>query len=475
MRVLSVASEVYPLVKTGGLADVTGALPGALAAEGVEMRTLVPGYPAVLAAVETAEAVMPLDLFGRPGRLLAARAGGLALFVIECAALYDRPGNIYSGPDGWDWPDNAFRFASLGQVGARIGAGAVAGFMPDVVHAHDWQAALAPAYLHYGPTRGRPGTVVTLHNLAFQGQFPPAMLGPLGFPPDAWSIDGLEYYGSLGFLKAGLRFADRITTVSPTYAREILTPGGGMGMDGLLRARAGEVSGILNGLDRAVWDPATDRHLAARFDAGRLTLRAANKAAVQAALGLRADPDALLLGVVTRLTWQKGMDLLLEALPHLPAGSQVALLGAGEAALEAGFMAAADPARVGVRLGYDERLAHLMQGGCDAVVVPSRFEPCGLTQLCALRYGAVPVVARVGGLADTVIDANPMALSAGVATGVQFAPGDAGALREALRWTGELFADRTAWRRMQARGMAAEVGWDAAAARYARLYREVVA
>ena len=476
MKALSVASEAYPLVKTGGLADVAGALPAALAGEGVEMRTLLPGYPAVLSVLGHAEAaaetVMPLDLFGRAGRLLAARAGGLELFVIDCPELYDRPGNIYSGPDGWDWPDNAFRFASLGRVAALIGEGRVAGFVPDIVHAHDWQAGLAPAYLQYRPGGHRPGTVMTLHNLAFQGQFPPGLVVPLGFPPEAYSIDGVEYYGSFGFLKAGLRFADRITTVSPGYAREISAPGGGMGLDGLLQSRAADFSGILNGLDTAVWDPARDPRLAATFDARWLSRRGRNKLAVQRRLGMREDPAALLFGVVTRLTWQKGMDVLLAILGDLPAGSQLALLGAGELALEAGFDAARSP-DIGVLIGYDETLAHLMQGGCDAMLVPSRFEPCGLTQLCALRYGAVPAVARVGGLADTVVDANPMALAAGAATGVQFAADSTDALRGALRRVAELHADRPTWLAMQRAAMRSDVSWKSAAARYARLYRGI--
>ena len=475
MRVLSVASEIYPLVKTGGLADVAGALPGALAEEGVETRSLVPGYPAVLAALDSHEPVMPLDLFGCPGHLLAARAGKLDLFVIDSPPLYGRAGNIYSGPDGWDWADNAFRFAALGRVAAQIGAGEVAGFIPDIVHVHDWQAALAPAYLRYAMDGRRPGTVLTIHNLAFQGQFPPALIGPLGFPPDAYAMDGLEYYGSLGFLKAGIRFADRITTVSLSYAREIAAPGGGMGFDGLLRTRAADLSGILNGLDITVWNPATDHSLTAMFDASRLPLRGLNKQAVQRRFSLAEDADAPLFGVVTRLTWQKGMDLLHQALDALPEGGQFALLGSGEPALETAFRvaSAASPTRIGVRLGHDETLAHLMQGGCDALLVPSRFEPCGLTQLCALRYGAIPVVARVGGLADTVIDANPVGLAAGVATGVQFAPDSLDALKEALAHTGRLFRDRQTWAAMQRNGMKADVGWKAPAASYAKIYREI--
>ncbi len=470
MKALSVAPEIYPLIKTGGLADVTGALPGALAAEGIATRSLVPGYSQVLAALGPAtEALGFDDLFGGPARVLAARTAGLDLFVIDAPHLFARAG----GPYGY--ADDAARFAALGWVAAEIGRGAIGGFMPDIVHAHDWQAGLAPAYLHYGGGR-RPGTVMTVHNLAFQGQVPPHLLGALRLPPAAFSIDGVEYYGSIGFLKAGLALADRVTTVSPTYADEIRTEAGGMGLGGLLRARGAAMIGILNGIDTAVWDPAQDRHLAARFDRTHMAARAINKAAVQKRLGLAGDPDALLLGVISRLAWQKGMDLLAAALPVLlDGGGQLALLGTGEPELEAAFAAAATahPGRVGVLLRFDEALAHVIQGGAEAIAVPSRFEPCGLVQLCALRYGALPLVARVGGLADTVIDANEMALAAGVATGIQFAPVAREALEAAIARALLLWRERDRWELVQRNAMASEVGWERPARRYAALYREL--
>lgn len=477
VRVLSVASEIYPLIKTGGLADVAGALPGALAAEDVAMRTLVPGYPAVMQSLEQARQVHDTaDLFGGAARLIAGNAAGLDLFVIDAPHLFARPGNPYIGPEGRDWPDNGLRFAALGQVAAQIGRGLISGLVPDVVHAHDWQAGLAPAYLHYGGGE-RPGTVTTVHNLAFQGQFPVDLFPRLGLPPHALAIDGVEYYGAIGYLKAGLQLADRITTVSPTYAIEIRTPEAGMGLDGLLRARSSVLSGILNGIDERVWDPKTDTALAATFDAARLDARAVNKAALQHRLGLADAPDALLFGVVSRLAWQKGMDLLLQAIPTLVArGAQLALLGSGERQLEESFVAAraANPGAVGIRLGYDEALAHLIQGGSDAVLVPSRFEPCGLTQLCALRYGALPVVARVGGLCDTVIDANEMALAAGAATGIQFAPITREGLEVAIERTAALWQDRASWRQMQQNAMRTDVGWGRPARHYASLYRAAV-
>ncbi len=478
LRVLAVASEVYPLVKTGGLADVVGALPAALAKEGIATRTLVPGYPGVLAAARDAEVVHAWPaLFGGPARLLATRAAGLDLLVVDAPQLFARPGNPYLGPDGVDWPDNALRFAALAQCAADVAGGGIAGDAPDIVHAHDWQAGLVPALLHYrgGP---RPATVMTLHNLAFQGLFPRELLSTVGLPPQAFSLDGVEYHGMISYLKAGLTLADRLTTVSPTYAAEIRTPAGGMGMDGVLRLRAGALSGILNGIDEAVWDPARDKELASRFGAKHLARRDANKAALQARLGLAVDPLAPVFGVVSRLTLQKGMDLLHDALPMLTgAGAQFALVGAGDAVLEDRFTLAAqrDPRRVAVHVGYDEPLAHLMQGGVDALLVPSRFEPCGLTQLCALRYGAIPVVARVGGLNDTVIDANDAALAAGVGTGIQFAPVTQAALEMAIERTLVLWRDRAAWRRLQSRAMACDVGWTRPARRYATLYRSLVA
>jgi starch synthase len=476
LKALSVASEVFPLVKTGGLADVAGALPGALAKEDIETTTLAPGYPALLTKLDSAEPAHHYDdLFGGPATLLAAKAGELRLFVLDAPHLFGRPGNLYLGPDGLDWPDNAQRFAALARVGADIGKGAATNFAPDVVHAHDWQAALTAAYLHYdgGP---RPGTVVTVHNLAFQGHFPAALLGPLGLPPDSLVIDGVEYFGGIGFLKAGLLFADRITTVSPTYAREIMTPEWGMALDGLLRTRADVVHGIVNGIDVDVWDPENDGRLPQPYNAVRLDMRARNKAALQQRMDLEAKADTPLFGVVTRISSQKGLDLLLGALPALLAlGGQLALLGAGERVLQEAFEQAArtHAGAVGCIFDYDEDLAHLMQAGSDFIVVPSRFEPCGLTQLCALRYGAVPVVTHVGGLADTVIDANEAALTAGVATGLQFAPPVVSQMTYALERAAALYQDAAAMRRLRINGMRADVSWRSPAKRYAALYREI--
>jgi starch synthase len=476
VRALSVTSEIFPLIKTGGLADVAGALPAALLAEDIEARTLVPGYPAVLSALGRTEEVLAVPTcYGGPARVLGASVADLDLFVLDAPHLFTRPGNPYVMPDGTDWRDNAFRFAALGRVAAEIGWGAIPGFVPEVVHAHDWQAGLTHAFLHYSE-RSRPGTIMTVHNLAYPGKFPQELLGEIGLPAHAFTMDSLEFYGGIGFLKAGLRFADRITTVSPTYAREIQQPDAGMGLDGLLRGRSDVLRGILNGIDIREWNPATDPRIPKPYDVTRLADRAANKAALQSRFGLPLRADACLLGVVSRLSWQKGLDLLAANLPLIVSeGMQVVLLGTGEHELQEQYRAAANahPEQIGVVIGYDEDLAHLIQAGSDALVVPSRFEPCGLTQLCALRYGAVPLVARVGGLADTVTDANDATLADHSATGFQFGPVTSQALADTLRRAHLLFHDKPVWRQLQATGMGVDVSWRTPARQYADLYREV--
>ena len=467
MKILAVASECFPIIKTGGLADVVGALPGALAPHGVAITTLLPGYPAVLAALADAPAIDTLpDLFGGPARLLRGQAGGLDVIGIDAPHLFGRAGSPYLMPDGREWPDNGIRFAALGATAAALARGM--GF--DLVHAHDWQAGLAPSYLRFGGPAVP--SLFTVHNLAFQGQFPAWSFGRLGLPPQAFATAGLEYFGAVGYLKAGLWFSDAISTVSPTYAAEIRTPMAGMGLDGLLRGRAGVLHGVLNGLDTGEWNPATDPHLAARYSTPRG--RAPNKAALQGAFGLDPDPDAPLFAYVGRLAWQKGVDLLLEALPALfEAGGQLAILGSGDAGLVERCLGAAgaSPGRIGTRIAFDEGLARMAYGGADAMLVPSRFEPCGLAQLCALRYGALPIVTRVGGLADTVVDANEAALGAGWGTGFACPPDSPQMLGAAMLRAAGLYRQPALWRGLQANAMAQDVSWTASAARYAAIYR----
>ncbi|OWK32877.1 glycogen synthase GlgA [Sphingomonas mucosissima] len=475
MKVLAVASEAYPLVKTGGLADVVGALPRALAAHGVGTTTLLPGYPAVLKATAGRAIHSWRDLLGGgAARLLRGEIDGQPLIVLDAPSFFVREGGPYGDQTGSDWPDNWRRFAALARAAAEIGRGGVKGLSFDVLHAHDWQAALAPAYLRYAASPIK--TVMTIHNIAFQGRFGAEIFDELGLPEDAWSIDGVEYYGGVGFLKAGLQAADAITTVSPTYAREILRPEFGMGLEGLIAERAGSVTGIVNGIDPAVWNPEGDAALPSRYTLKTVARRPKNKRALEREFGLEPG-DGPIFTVISRLTWQKGMDVLAECVDDLVRmGGRLAMLGAGDPDLEEAFLTAAarHPGRVGVRIGYDEPLSHLLQGGADAIVIPSRFEPCGLTQLYGLAYGCVSVVARTGGLADTVIDANIAALDAQVATGIQFEGVSREALLHALQRACALYADQPSWRCLQRCGMKADFTWGRSAAAYAALYQGLV-
>lgn len=477
MRVLSVASEAYPLVKTGGLADVVGALPGAAAAHDVAVTTMLPGYPAITARLQRAAAPHRWrDLLGVEARLLSGEIAGHPLLVLDAPELFARAGGPYADESGEDWPDNWRRFGAFSRAAADLALGTVGGFRFDVLHVHDWQAAMAAAYLRYAAPAVHAKSVVTIHNIAFQGRFGASVFDKLGLPAEAFAIDGVEYYGGVGFLKAGLEAADAITTVSPTYAHEILSGEFGMGLEGLIAARADRVSGIINGIDRAVWNPETDVALPARYTATTLARRATNKRAAEAAFAL-APGDGPIFAVVSRLTQQKGMDVLAECVDDLVAtGARLALLGSGDHDLEAAFIAAAarHPGCVGVRIGYDEAVSHLLLGGADAILIPSRFEPCGLTQLHGLAYGCVPVVARTGGLADTVIDANEAALAAGVATGVQFTGVTRGDLLHAVRRTMALWARPDVWASLQTNGMKADFSSDESGRRYAELYRGLI-
>jgi starch synthase len=483
MRVLQVCAEIFPLLKTGGLADVAGALPPALRAQGADVRVLLPGFDSILAGLEGAievTALAPPGAMAAAGaRLLYGRlpACDVAAYVIDAPDYYRRAGGPYADADQHPYPDNHLRFALLGWTAAALAQGLDRDWSPDVVHAHDWHAALAPAYLRAAAQalhRRMPGTVFTVHNLAYQGLFHPRHFAELGLPSHFFSMHGVEFHGQLNFMKAGLYYADRITTVSPTYAREIQGPEQGCGLDGLLRDRAHELSGILNGVDEAVWNPASDSLLAAPYDADRLDGKTRCKAALQRELGLEQAADAPLFCVVSRLTEQKGLHLVLQALPEIVAqGAQFALLGSGDAGMEAAFRAAAaaTPAAVAVKLGYDEAFAHRLIAGSDGILVPSRFEPCGLTQLYGLKYGTLPLVRRVGGLADTVADTRLETLDTN-ATGFVFDDFSAQGLLQAVARALALYRRSADWQQVQRRAMAQACGWDTAATRYLALYRQ---
>ena len=482
LRLLHVAAEVFPLVKTGGLADVVAALPAAQAAAGEDVRLLLPGLPAVLDGVQHARTVIDIgSCFGALRvRLLLARMPGsqLPVYIVEAPYLYRRDGSPYQDGRGEEWPDNLQRFALLGWVAAQLAGGdADPQWAPDIVHAHDWHAALSCAYMAENPGTGA-GSVYTVHNMAFQGLFPMHDWPMLGMASRLMSPAGLEFHGQLSFMKAGLTCAGRVTTVSPTYAREIATHEFGCGLDGVIRGRGTEVTGILNGIDTALWNPATDPAIAHRYDAARLAGKLLNKRALQAELGLVADDQALLLTVVSRLTAQKGLDLVLAALPELvAAGVQFAVQGTGETALEAAFRMAqqAHPGRVHVHIGYDESRAHRLVAAADVIAVPSRFEPCGLTQMYGLRYGTLPIVRRVGGLADTVIDHDDRRRPGMPATGFLFDAATPAAFERAVRRALEVQdLQPEIWAQMMASAMAQPLSWAEPARAYRALYQQLL-
>lgn len=469
-RVLSVASECAPLVKTGGLADVVGALPGAMAALGDDLRTLIPGYPVVLEKVGSGEVVAEFeDLFGGPARVEAVQAAGLDLLILVAPHLYDRPGGLYNDAMGQDWPDNPERFAALSTAAAHIAAKGVAGWQPEVVHGHDWQAGLVPEYL--AALDCATPFVLTVHNVAFHGNTGADRLDVLRLDPSRFHAHHYEFWGQISALKAGLMGAAQITTVSQTYAEELMTPHFGMGMDGVLRHRRRDLQGIVNGIDTDVWNPATDPLIKPYTT---LKGKGPNKAALQKEFGLPKAPGPLCV-LVSRLTDQKGIDLLLEALHVvLERGGQVAVLGSGDPSLEVALLErAAHEPNLAVKIGYDEALSHRMMAGGDCILVPSRFEPCGLTQLYGLRYGTLPLVALTGGLADTVINASPAALAAKAATGIQFSPITAEALANAFGRLCDLYAERKVWTAMVRGAMKSPVGWNTSAARYHAMYEAV--
>lgn len=476
MRVLHVASECYPLIKTGGLADVVGALPIALdATEQAESTVFLPGFPSVMAGLKEAKLYAKTTaLDGSPVRLMIGRTQtGLRVIAADCAPLFGYAGNPYQNTDSSERTGNGLAFASFSKLAADIalGLGRHAGF--DVLHAHDWQAGLAAAYLKIAGTPDIK-TVFTIHNLAFQGLFPRSLLNHINIPAELFHEDGLEYWDKLSFLKSGLIYSDWITTVSPTYALEIQMDESGMGFAGLLRKRSGRLSGILNGVDQTVWNPATDTDIKAKFTEADWSGKAVNKAALQDKLGLSKTATGPLFTIISRLTGQKGLDLVPDMLDAIIArGGQLALLGSGDSAIERAFLdaQARHPDHISITIGYDEPFAHQLQAGADAILIPSRFEPCGLTQLCAMRYGTVPVTSRVGGLMDTVIGATPATLTMGCASGVTFHPVVLHMLWAAINQTLSLYENTEVWTQMVGNTLAQDFGWTLPAQDYLALYR----
>lgn len=477
MRILFATSEAYPLVKTGGLADVAGALPTALAASGHDVRLILPAYPQALDKARNIAFAAPLDakLAGHTANLLTATMPdtGLPLLLVDCPSLYARDGGPYTDPAGADWPDNHLRFGMLSLVAAMVAAGAASiPWRAEILHANDWQTGLAPAYLRMS---GAPNTraVFTIHNMQYQGRFPAAAMSDLELPRLAFTMEGMEFHGQLSMLKAGLAFADRITTVSLTYAEEIQQTEFGYGMDGLLRARRRDLTGVLNGVDDTAWNPQTDTSLISRFSATDLSGKERCKAAIQRELGLDPEPDTPLVAMVTRLTEQKGIDLVVSVLPQLIAmGAEFAVLGSGDAHWEQALKTMPLPAgRAAMRFGYDEALAHRIIAGADLFLMPSRFEPCGLTQMYAMRYGTLPIVRRTGGLADTVTEASLTAAGAPAGTGFLFERAEPQALLGAIAQALELFRHKSALQLAQKQAMQQDFSWARAAEEYGWIYR----
>jgi starch synthase len=478
VRVLFAASEVAPLSKTGGLADVAHALPKALHRLGQDVRVVTPAYRGLLERLEGRGAIGRLELRGHAFTIWEGSAGRDAprTWLVDCPALFAREGSLYTDATGREFADNALRFGLFGELVARLAVDATGvAWRPDVVHLNDWHTGLAAAWIvAAGPG---PGVVFTIHNLAYQGNYPPEATASLGLPPDWMTPAGLEFHGLVSFMKAGLTFSHALTTVSPTYALEIQTPAYGEGMDGVLRGRARDLVGILNGIDEDAWDPQTDPHLRKRYGLADVAEgKRENRRALCERLGLAHDPSSLLAVYVGRLAWQKGVELFLDPAAAIDRpGLQVAILAAGDRALEQSFRdyAMRRAGRVAVAIGYDEPLAHLMEAGADTLLMPSRYEPCGLNQMYSQHYGTIPVVRRTGGLADTVVDATAETLANGSATGVCFEHADATALGWGIGKAIELRREPGTWRALQQAGMQRDFGWSAAAAKFIELYRSL--
>ena len=475
MRILHVATELFPYVKVGGLGDVMGALPGAQRSLGADARVLLPAFPALLEGIPNLRAVGVIpDLLGQgEARFLLGRTDTqVPIYLLDCPALYQRPGGPYE-----ERGDSHIRFAALAWAAAHLALTGDGGWRPEVVQAHDWQAGLIPAYLAQQPGP-RPRTVMTIHNIAYQGVYDPALLGVLGLDPAGFHPEGLEFYGQINFLKAGLAYADRITTVSPTYAREIQLPGQGAALEGLLARRSGDMRGILNGVDKRIWNPSSDPLLDYHYSARLLSGKKINKNLLQTHVGLDESPRDPLFAVVSRLAEQKGLDLVLENIAYLiQLKAQLLILGTGDPVLEEGFREAAraHPGRVATLISYDETTAHRIMAGADLILVPSRQEPCGLTQLYGLRYGTLPLVRRTGGLADTVVDADAQSTMDSTATGFMFNEPTSWVLGETIGRACRLYReDPRTWIELQRHAMRQNFTWEASAREYLDLYASLV-
>jgi starch synthase len=487
LRILFVTSEAFPLIKTGGLADVSGSLPAALSAVGADVRILLPGYPAVLEKLidlHWIASLHELPMIGSVNLVMGKMPEtGVNVIAIQSPSLYERAGGPYVDSAGKDWQDNPLRFGILSKVAAELCSSIsspILDWLPDIVHCNDWQSGLTPAYIHFSRlTTGMKyaKSLISIHNLAFQGNFSAEWVANLALPPECYQIEGLEYYGQMSFLKAGAYYADHLATVSPTYALEIQTPAYGFGMQGLMAHRGKEIEGILNGIDLTEWNPGSDPHLNAHYDATHLRNKSVVKHALQSQLGLSTEAKAPLLGVVSRLTYQKGLDMFLQiSEPLIQQGVQIALLGSGEKPLEDGFnqLALRYPKQVSVTIGYNEPLSHNIMAGADLFIMPSRFEPCGLNQMYGLRYGTPSVVTRTGGLADSIHDTNTTSLENKTATGFVMPEVSPASLLKNIERAITYYHEPKIWKQIQQNGMNKELGWNKSAQAYLNLYKKML-
>lgn len=480
LRILFASSEAHPLIKTGGLADVSGALPRALLGLGHDVRLLLPAYRDVLQKVQAigAKKIATLTLYGQQVSIVESRLPGsrVKIWLVNCPALFDRPGNPYLDSNNQVYADNDRRFLLLSRVAAELALNRCGlDWQPDVLHCNDWQTALAPAFLSVESRH--PASVFTVHNLAYQGLYGYDSFTATQLPARFWHYEALEFHGYFSFIKGGLVYADRINTVSPTYAREIQTDRFGYGLQGLLHYRSHKLSGILNGIDDEEWNPGTDAHLAQRYNRRTLTQKVKNKLALQQQLGLKTSAETPLFGFIGRLVEQKGVDWILASIDTLlKRGAQLAVLGSGEHGFEAALreLAAQAPQAIAVTTGYNEALAHRIEAGADIFLMPSKFEPCGLNQMYSLRYGTLPLVHAVGGLADTVVDASAVNLDNGSATGFAFDTPGATVLQATLNRALDLYTDKARWTQLQARGMQQNFSWAQSAQEYVQLYRAAI-
>jgi len=477
LKILFASSEVFPLIKTGGLADVSGGLPRALKALGHDVRIVMPAYGALIATFGTLSTVAHIYC-GTPVWILQGLLprSNVPVYFIDIPQFFARTSGPYQDHRGHDWVDNAERFAAFSRAVVEIAMDRTgAHWKPDILHCNDWQTGLAPALL--SSEGAPPASVFTIHNLAYQGVFDRLTFDRLDLPKRFWAPEALEFYSNLSFIKGGLVFADMVNTVSPTYAREIRQPEFGYGLDGLLNDRGERLAGILNGVDYSEWNPKTDEHLTENFDINTLTRKAANKRAAQERFGLPVDASIPLIAIIGRIVEQKGFDLILDSLDWLSEQPlQIAMIGSGDKRLEQALADAAciHPDRFALHLGYNEPLAHLLEGGADMFLMPSRFEPCGLNQIYSQHYGTIPIVHCVGGLADSVVDATPAALSDGTATGFQFDYPSARALHHAVWRALQAYKKPKVWRQLQRAGMERDFSWERAAAEYVQLYGQAI-